>query len=193
VRPLLDESAADLSAVTRDYLLEYDAAPGRAPLLSVFGGKITTYRRLAEEALDLLASTLGGVRPVWTARATLPGGDIVNADFNEFVVDLQRHFPWLPGALLHRYARAYGTRVHRLLGEAASLTDLGKNFGGDVFEAEVDYLVKHEWALTSQDILWRRSKLGLHVGPEVARELNAALPSFVAARKKYETHYAANA
>ena len=193
VRPLLDENAADLSAVTRDYLLEYDVGSERAPLLSVFGGKITTYRRLAEEALDLLAPTLGGVRPEWTAKAPLPGGDIVRADFNGFLADLRRHYSWLPEAQLHRYARAYGTRVHRLLGSAAGLADLGKDFGGGVFEAEIDYLVKREWARTPEDILWRRSKLGLHVTAVTVQQLSAALPSFVSQCEQQEFRHATNA
>lgn len=193
VRPLLDEEGTDLSAVTRDYLLEYDTNPGGAPLLSVFGGKITTYRRLAEEALDMLAPILGGVRPEWTARAPLPGGDIVNADFNAFLVDLQRHYPWLPETQLHRYARAYGTRIHRLLGGALRLDDLGKVLGDGLFEAEVDYLVRHEWARTPEDILWRRSKLGLHMAPDTREQLNQVLTTYISEHEKQEIHYAANA
>lgn len=193
IRPLLDENAADLSAVTRDYLLEYEVASGRAPLLSVLGGKITTYRRLAEEALDMLAPTLGGVRPEWTAGAPLPGGDIINADFGAFLADLRRHYPWLPEFLLSRYARAYGTRIHRLLSGAQRLADLGKDFGDGLLEGEIDYLVKHEWARTAEDILWRRSKLGLRAGPQVTEQLEAALPTFIAEHTKQEMHYAANA
>ncbi|MFL6647790.1 MAG: glycerol-3-phosphate dehydrogenase [Sulfurifustaceae bacterium] len=193
VRPLLEEEAADLSAVTRDYALEYDAGPDRAPLLSVFGGKITTYRRLAEEALDLLAPALGGVRPVWTARAHLPGGDIANADFEAFALRVGRQYPWLPPAQCRRYARAYGTRIERLIGGASSVAGLGENLGDGIFEAEVDYLVKHEWARTADDILWRRSKLGLHVTTKTAQQLANALPAFVTAHQKQEIRHATNA
>lgn len=189
VRPLLEDQAADLSAVGRDYALEYDAAEARAPLLSVFGGKITTYRRLAEEALELLAPDLGGLRPTWTAPAPLPGGDIVNADLNTFLAELRRRYAWLPETLLRRYAGAYGTRLHRLLGAASSLDDLGREVIEGVFEAEIDYLVKHEWARTPEDILWRRSKLGLHVTPQTACRLSAALPAFIRRHENQENRH----
>ena len=175
VRPLLADDAANLSAVTRDYVLECDAISERAPLLSVFGGKITTYRRLAEEALDLLARRLTHMKSAWTANAPLPGGDIANADFEGFLAGFRRSAPWLPDALARRYARAYGTRVDRLLAGARSLADLGEDFGGGLYAAEIDYLIKKEWAQTAEDILWRRSKLGLHVSDETARRLAARL------------------
>ena len=175
VRPLLADDAANLSAVTRDYLLESDATSERAPLLSVFGGKITTYRRLAEDALGLLAQSLSHMKSAWTAGAPLPGGDIPNADFEGFLTEFRRSKPWLPEALARRYARAYGTRVDRLLAGARSLADLGEDFGGGLFEAEISYLVDQEWAQTAEDILWRRSKLGLHVAEATATRLAAYL------------------
>ncbi len=171
VRPLLADHAANLSAVTRDYLLECDATSERAPLLSVFGGKITTYRLLAEEALDLLAQCLSHMKTAWTANAPLPGGDIPNADFAGFFTDFRRSAPWLPEALARRYARAYGTRVDRLLAGARNLTQLGEDYGGGLYDAEIDYLTTQEWAQTAEDVLWRRSKLGLHVAPETAKRL----------------------
>jgi glycerol-3-phosphate dehydrogenase len=175
VRPLLADDAANLSDVTRDYLLECDATSHSAPLLSVFGGKLTTYRRLAEEALSLLAQSLPHMKTAWTANAFLPGGDIPNADFAGFLADFRRSAPWLPEALARRYARAYGTRVDRLLAGASSLTELGEDFGGGLYGAEIDYLVSQEWAQTAHDILWRRSKLGLHVGVETVRRLEERL------------------
>ena len=175
VRPLLADDAANLSAVTRDYVLECDATSERAPLLSVFGGKITTFRRLAEEALDLLAPSLPGLKKAWTADAALPGGDIPNADFEGFLANFQRSAPWLPETLARRYARAYGTRVDRLLAGARNLAELGEDFGGGLYEAEIEYLTDQEWAQTAEDILWRRSKLGLHVGDTTARRLSARL------------------
>ncbi len=175
VRPLLADNATDLDAVTRDYLLECDATSERAPLLCVFGGKITTYRRLAEEALDLLTLSLSHMKAAWTADAALPGGDIPNADFDGFLAGFRRSTPWLPEVLARRYARAYGTRVDRLLAGARSVAELGEDFGGGLFEAEISYLISQEWSQTADDILWRRSKLGLHVGVETVRRLEKRL------------------
>jgi glycerol-3-phosphate dehydrogenase len=162
VRPLYDDAAENASAVTRDYVLELDGDRG-APLLSVFGGKITTYRRLAEHALEKLAPFFPKAGPAWTAGVPLPGGDIANGDFDRFLADLSAARPWLPAALARRYARAYGTRANRVLGNAASLGELGRLYGGDLYEAEVAYLIDQEWARSADDILWRRSKLGLHL------------------------------
>ena len=175
VRPLLADDAANLSAITRDYVLECDATSERAPLLSVFGGKITTFRRLAEEALDLLAPGLPELKKAWTTGAPLPGGDIAGADFEGFLADFRRSTPWLPEALARRYARAYGTRVDRLLAGARSVNELGEDFGGGLYDAEIDYLISQEWAQTAQDILWRRSKLGLHAEEATVRRLTAKL------------------
>jgi len=163
VRPLFDDANGNASAVTRDYVLEMDTPAGQAPMLSIFGGKITTFRRLAEEATDKLLKALGKTGGSWTADFALPGGDIENADFAGFLAGLRRRHPWLPDALALRLARAYGTRVERLLGKAAGLADLGDDFGGGVYEAELDYAAREEFAVTGDDFLWRRSKLGLHL------------------------------
>jgi glycerol-3-phosphate dehydrogenase len=163
VRPLFDDASGNASAVTRDYVLEMDEPAGQAPMLSIFGGKITTFRRLAEEATEKLGKALGKSGATWTADAPLPGGDIANADFAGFLTGLKRSRPWLPDALALRLARAYGTRVERLLGDAKGLGDLGIDFGGGVFEAELDYAAREEFAMTGDDFLWRRSKLGLHL------------------------------
>ncbi len=165
-------SSDALSEVTRDYKLELDAPEGKAPLLSVFGGKITTYRRLAEEAMGLLQKPLGNIQPAWTAAAPLPGGDMPGADFGRFVDELKRRHPWLPAAVAERYARAYGTRTERLLAGAKSLADLGTDIGEGLYEAEINYLTFYEWALTASDVLWRRSKLGLHGSPAMAARLS---------------------
>jgi len=181
VRPLLDDGA-DASAVTRDYRLELDSAG--APLLSVWGGKITTYRALAEEAVDLLARPLNVTARGWTAAAPLPGGDLgaeittsssPTQDFEQFRMRQQQRWPWLPPALLNRYARAYGTRMARLIGDANAPPDLGAELAPGLFEAEVNYLLEHEWARTADDILWRRSKLGLHLPADSAGRLAAWL------------------
>jgi glycerol-3-phosphate dehydrogenase len=182
VRPLYDDLRESVSAVTRDYVFDIDSASGvtggatdggtdggTAPLLSIFGGKITTYRKLAEHALDRLLPRLGPgrrSRPAWTERATLPGGDLPGADFAGFLTELQAARPWLPEALARRLARAYGTRVEALLGSARGLADLGADLGGGLHEAEADYLMDREWARSAEDILWRRSKLGLHLLPQ---------------------------
>ena len=175
VRPLVDDGRTDVSAVTRDYAFDLEAPEGDAPLLSVFGGKITTYRRLAEHALGRLQPVLGFAGEAWTAAAPLPGGDLPDADFEAFLDALQQERPWLPPALARRYARAYGTRVALLLDGAHGLADLGERLGEGLYAAEVDYLVRSEWAQTAEDILFRRSKLGLHLGDEAAARLAAWL------------------
>ncbi len=174
VRPLYDDLRENVSTVTRDYVFDLDTGPegtpdgggGGAPLISVFGGKITTYRKLAEHALDKLLPFLGAARPAWTERAALPGGDMPGADFDAFLAELEAARPWLPEGLARRLARAYGTRVEALLGSARGLDDLGEDLGAGLTEAEVDYLMGHEWAASAEDILWRRSKLGLHLSGE---------------------------
>ena len=175
VRPLYDDAAKSDSAVTRDYVLNLDAPRGAAPLLSIYGGKITTYRRLAEHALEKLAPQMGFGRTGWTATAPLPGGDMPGADFDRFLAGLRARAPFLPAALAHRLARAYGTRVQELLGGARDLAGLGEDLGGGLTRAEVAYLWRHEWARSAEDILWRRSKLGLHVSDGTAARLEAVL------------------
>lgn len=175
IRPLYDDRAANASAVTRDYVLDLDGATDRAPILSIFGGKITTYRKLAEHALGQLQRFFPAAGPAWTAGATLPGGDIAAGDMAGFVERLCRERPGLPAALLHRLAHAYGTRAAQVLGSAQTTAALGHGFGGDLYQAEVDYLVAAEWARTAEDILYRRSKLGLHVPPGTAAALDAYL------------------
>jgi glycerol-3-phosphate dehydrogenase len=171
VRALFDDGAKDASEVTRDYVLDLDAPAGGAKLLSVFGGKITTYRRLAEQALEML-SVAG---KSWTATEKLPGGDIPDGNFALFAHDLAASHAFIPATLAYRLARAYGTRAHRILGTAMSMPALGEDFGGGLTAAEVDYLVHEEFAQTAEDILWRRSKLGLHVPAETAGKLSEYL------------------
>ncbi len=159
VRPLFDDQAKNASAVTRDYVLDLDRGAGEeAPLLNVFGGKITTYRRLAEHAMEELALPRAG--KAWTAGATLPGGDF--ADFEDYLVGLARAHPKLPHDLLRRLARAYGTKAEVIIGKARTLADMGEDFGGGLTRSEVDYLTVHEWARSAEDVFWRRSKMGLH-------------------------------
>jgi glycerol-3-phosphate dehydrogenase len=171
VRPLYDDGAKNASAATRDYVLDLDAPKGSAPLLSVFGGKITTYRRLAEDAIERLAPHLQPPRnKPWTATAPLPGGDMEDGDFDRFLRTLRGKYPWLDAATATRLARAYGTRAEVIIGDARGACDLGVDFGAGLFQAEIDYLIGQEFALTAEDILWRRSKLDLHLSPfECAR------------------------
>ncbi len=173
VRPLHDDAAVNASAVTRDYVLDLDSVNDSAPLLSVFGGKITTYRRLAEEAMNMLAPLLAPKSADWTAHTPLPGGDIPNADFEAWLPELRHRYGFLPEALLQRLGRGYGTRIHALLGDAGSLQDLGADLGHGLYEAELRYLQRHEWAVCAEDVLWRRTRLGLHVPAETAKAVQA--------------------
>ncbi|HZF44646.1 MAG TPA: glycerol-3-phosphate dehydrogenase [Sphingomonadaceae bacterium] len=175
VRPLFDDGREDASTVTRDYVLQVDEGAGGAPILSVFGGKITTYRRLAEHALEKLEPWLGTERGGWTGAVPLPGGDLPDGSLGDYTLAVQRRWPFLGEALGARLARSYGTRTAAVVGDAASLADLGRHFGGGLHAREVDYLVAHEWARTAEDILWRRSKLGLHLPPGAAAEIDAYL------------------
>ncbi len=170
VRPLYEDKAASNSTVTRDYVFELDTDAG-APILSVYGGKITTYRKLAEHALAKLAPHAEVPRTRWTADAPLPGGDMPDGDFARFLWAASERHPWLPPEMLLRLARAYGTRLDTLLGDASCLADLGQHFGGDLYGAEVDYLAANEFARTAEDVLWRRSKLGMHLPAEAEQAL----------------------
>jgi glycerol-3-phosphate dehydrogenase len=163
VRPLLDDGASKAQEATRDYVLALDAHDGAAPLLSVFGGKITTYRKLAEAALSRLAPCFPGMRGPWTAGAALPGGDFAWDALGRVQADLQHCYPFLPEATAARMVRAYGTLAADMLGDARNVGDLGRCFGADLSEREVAWLMRAEWARSAEDVLWRRSKLGLRV------------------------------
>jgi glycerol-3-phosphate dehydrogenase len=175
VRPLYDDASGNVSAVTRDYVFDLEGGDGRAPLLSIFGGKITTYRKLAEHALQKLQPLLGFASGPWTAQAALPGGDMAGANLAAFTAQALRAHAWAPEPLLKRWARTYGTRLETLVGDARRLDDLGADLGGGLHEAEVDYLLAHEWARTADDILWRRTRLGLHVGEDTVARLQRRL------------------
>ena len=160
VRPLLADESTDARALSRDYALELVRTP--APLLNIFGGKITTFRALAEEAVNTLAPLLGCTTRAWTAGVPLPGGDFPDGDFARFFASVCRAYPALPKPLLHRYARAYGSRIERVLHGVHTLQDLGPALAADLYPKEIQYLMDNEWARSADDILWRRSKLGLH-------------------------------
>jgi glycerol-3-phosphate dehydrogenase len=179
VRPLLDDDAASAAGASRDYQLGHDSAG--APLLSVFGGKITTYRRLAEEGADWICQALEHARPAWTARALLPGGDLFGSspgsrgvlEFDSWVAAFQARHPWLPPRLARRWARAYGTRAELLMAGAAGIAGLGEEVAPGLYATELRYLMRHEWAACAEDVLWRRSKLGLHLAPGCAADVDA--------------------
>ena len=181
VRPLVENDAASASTTTRDFRLEHDTQG--APLLSVFGGKITTFRKLAEEAVNWISPALGKPAKGWTAGACLPGGDLYGErpcqrgvlEFDQWVISMQKRFAWLSPALVARYAHAYGSRMTTLLAQCRQLADLGPEIVSGLYAAEVEYLLLHEMALSADDILWRRTKLGLHVAPGSERLLDAWL------------------
>jgi len=174
VRPLYDDASENASKVTRDYKLDLDERKN-APILSVYGGKITTYRKLAEQAVGMLQATLRNSAKPWTESEPLPGGDINDANFDGFVSQLTNQYGWMDESLLFDYARNYGTRVHNLLADASSMADLGQHFSGPLYQREVDYLVEHEWARSAEDILWRRSKKGLHTDTDTVEVLQSYL------------------
>lgn len=174
VRPLYDDHASAAQEATRDYVIHDELIDG-APLLNIFGGKITTYRRLAETILDKIGERLGARGAPWTEFAPLPGGDFANGDIDEFIAELRARRPFLSETLAKRLAHAYGTRVYALLREAQSMTDLGRDFGAGLTASEIDYLAAREWALNAEDILWRRTKLGLHGAAAAAADIDAYL------------------
>jgi glycerol-3-phosphate dehydrogenase len=163
VRALADDNSRKAQDASRDYILDVDAPPGAPPLLTVYGGKITTYRRLAEAALAKLSASLGG-KP-WTAGSTLPGGDFPWDGRGAVMARVGARYSFLTEAQARRLVNTYGTRVDRVLGDAKTRADLGEDFGADLTAAEVRYLMRHEWAETAEDVLWRRTKLGLFFDP----------------------------
>ncbi|HEY2132042.1 MAG TPA: glycerol-3-phosphate dehydrogenase [Acetobacteraceae bacterium] len=178
VRPLYDDRAGSAQAATRDYVLTLDAPEGRAALLSVLGGKITTFRRLAEAAMARLAPHLPqatGLAAGWTATAGLPGGDFPHDGFAALLAETMRRWPFLAPATAWRLVRAYGTRAAMLLGDASNARDLGRVIGADLTEAEIRYLATHEWATRAEDIVWRRSKLGLRLTPAEIAAIDTVL------------------
>ena len=169
VRPLMDDESDSPQALTRDYTFEIERPQDKAPLLSVFGGKITTYRKLAEAAINRLTEYFPHATPSWTATPPLPGGDF--SDKNSLQQALQQQYPWLAENLAKRYVRSYGTLSFNLLSKTKSVENLGQHFGKGLYQREVDHLIEHEWAMTAEDILWRRSKLGLYMSNEQQESL----------------------
>lgn len=175
VRPLFDDGASKAQEATRDYVIKAEGGEGLAPLINAFGGKITTYRRLAESMLEKIEGFLGKRGEPWTAKGALPGGDFPAIGYEAEVAKLRTTYPFLDPRMARRLVRLYGTRARILLGPAKSKADLGQDFGADLYEAEVRYLVENEWARTAEDVLWRRTKRGLHFDREQTAQLEAFL------------------
>ena len=182
VRPLYDDGASEAKAATRDYVLELDAPSGSAPILSVFGGKITTFRRLSEHAMQRLAPTFPGMGKPWTRSAPLPGGDVPVAGFDWWIAEMVARYDFLDEATIDRFCRHYGTRITALLDGVTIAADMGLDFGAGLTAREVDYLVANEWAETADDILWRRTKLGLRLSPAEQEALAAYVTSRASGR-----------
>lgn len=177
VRPLMDDEHEPAQKASRDYSFEVDSEKGKAPIISVFGGKITTYRKLAEAATDKLCQFFPGAGTHWTKTAVLPGGDFDNQESLE--AKLEEAFPWAPEMLLSRYVRTYGTSSFDILRSLTSVADLGQKFAGTLYEREVEYLIQNEWAMTSEDILWRRTKQGLYATEQDVEALDRYLMTHV--------------
>lgn len=176
VRSLLDDGQSESRKVTRDYKLHLDTSHG-APILSVFGGKLTTYRILAQRAVDKITGNTKNRG--WTAKAPLPGGDIEHGDMAGFIERQKKLYAFLPPDVVTRYAHSYGTRMNILLEGIEHIKAMGRDFGGGLYEAEIFYLINHEFARSVEDILWRRSKLGLHLEKKTMLALEAAMPDYL--------------
>lgn len=180
VRPLYDDGASAAQVATRDYVLRTEGKGKDGLLINIFGGKITTYRKLSEAVVEKIEEALGKRGKPWTHSAALPGGDFPIGGFSDLVADLIRDYPFLTERHAYRLIRQYGTRARHFLADAESLEDLGKHFGDTLYEAEVSYLIENEWVRAAEDVLWRRSKLGLEIG----RDETDALEAWISARTR---------
>jgi glycerol-3-phosphate dehydrogenase len=178
VRPLLEDESSDPSAVTRDYTLHLDDQNHKAPLLSIFGGKITTYRKLALSAMVKLTPYFDNLGEAWTHSKPLPGGNL-DMSLDAFAMKLQQDYPFIGANLARRFANSYGTLTHTLLDKVNSESELGQHFGNQLYQVEVDYLINHEWARSAEDILWRRTKLGLELTPDQVTTLEGYIQTKV--------------
>ena len=180
VRPLYDDGASAAQVATRDYVLRTDGKAKDGLLINIFGGKITTFRKLAEAVVEKIEDALGKRGEAWTHGATLPGGDFPIGGFSDLVADLTRDYPFLTERHAHRLIRQYGTRARHFLGEASSIEGLGRHFGDTLYAVEVEYLIEQEWAMSAEDVLWRRSKLGLKFDDAATK----ALEDWISARTR---------
>ena len=184
VRPLFDDGASKAQEATRDYVLKTEGTDGEAPLLNIFGGKLTTYRRLAEHALEKIGDALGTKGARWTAGSHLPGGNFNVEAYAAEVSALLSRYPFLEERHVERLVRCYGTDVAAMIGNATDAPALGRYFGGTLYEAEVRWLMAREWALTAEDILWRRTKQGLFFTPDEVRGLEDYIDDIAGGRLK---------
>lgn len=172
VRSLYDDGASEAQEATRNYVLRVDGAEGQAKAINIFGGKITTYRKLAESMLKKIEAELGKRKSTWTAQSSLTGGDFKVEDFDQLVEKLQSDYSFLSEDLAWRLVRSYGTRAWQLMGDASSASDMGPQFGGSLTGREVGYLMDHEWAQNAEDVVWRRTKLGIRLEAKEIATLN---------------------
>ncbi len=177
VRPLLDDESSSAQAITRDYTLEVDDQNELAPLLSVFGGKITTYRKLAEAATDKIKYFFPSIGPSWTKTTALPGGDFEST--KALALDLTKQYPWVERHTLERYIRSYGTLSTELLSSCKNQQDMGEHFGAGLYLCEVQYLIDQEWVLSVDDLLWRRTKLGLRLSAHEVGRLTTVITDLI--------------
>ena len=181
VRPLLDDESVDAQSVTRDYTLALEDINDKAPILSIFGGKITTYRKLSEAAVDKLIPYFKTIGPQWTAKSPIPGGNF--DDIKVFTEEVENQYPWLPEKLRTRFIRSYGTRIFLLLKNSTHMAALGSSYGADLFEQEINFLIEHEWAININDIIWRRTKRGLYLTTQEIKKITHYInrhPSIIA-------------
>ncbi len=183
VRPLFDDGATAAQEATRDYVLRTDGDSNELRVINVFGGKITTYRKLAESMLEKIEEFNGARKDSWTANSYLPGGDFEVADYTKLVTELKTEFIFLEMSLAQRFIRSYGTNAWAILKGASNLKDMGQNFGGSLTEREVKYLIQHEWAESAEDVVWRRSKLGIRLSKQEILALDEWMQTNVASVK----------
>lgn len=177
VRPLLDDGASSAQSVTRDYTFKLDAPSCQAPLLSIYGGKITTFRKLAEMATNEICNFFPNAGPAWTKNTRFPGGDFES--HASLLTLFHSQFSWAPKALLKRYIKLYGTRARAILENAKSIDDLGQDFGANLYERELNYLIDEEWARCAEDVLWRRTKLGLYMNVDQIEKIEQYIQSYL--------------
>ena len=175
MRPLFDDGSSEAKSITRDYRIVTESDNGMPPMISILGGKITTYRTLAEEVVQEIGRFVPVTKSSWTGQSPLPGGDFGCGEYDQVVDDLRRDHPFLDPRHARRLIRLYGTRSRQILQGAETDADLGKNFGSDLYEVEVRYLVEREWATCAEDILWRRTKEGLRLSKEEVNSLERYL------------------
>ncbi len=180
VRPLFDDGASEAQEATRDYILRVDSENGEPPVINIFGGKITTYRKLSESMLKKVEALIGSKKMPWTANSQLPGGDFEVSCFDQLVLKLKSEFSFLDSGLAHRLIRSYGTKSWVLMEGATSIDDMGRAFGGSLTEKEVNYLINEEWAECAEDVIWRRSKIGIRLSQKEISTLDEWMQNRVA-------------